>query len=157
MINKRTLDNLQPFTNPPKHIEILDLPNHGLYHSREHITNIRNNLYKLNIEEIANYSDYVTRSSVNEQWIIEQIKCNNNRKFTKYNLLTTTAIGNIAYISLYCNNEKIKEICLNTFNEWLKFENELLLKENNICKWKTITIVGMIIGCALIFIIKKRR
>ena len=155
MDNYRSLDKLEPFVNQPTRTEIMSLPNHGLYHSRQHIINIRNNIFTFNIEKIANYSDYIVRSSLNEKWMKEQIEINNNTADNQnnLNLLTTTAVGNIAYISLHSDDEKIRENCKKTFDIWLSLENN---KYNN-NRWKKMKIFGTFTMITLIAFIYKCR
>ena len=119
------------FKNPPNRIDISNLPNHGLFHSIKHLNEVKNQLYKYDIQNISNYSDYVTRYSLNELWLCNQIKENQGPRASpadgtliNYEMLTTTAIGNIAYLGLNCNDEFIKKICLKNFNEWKEFETK---------------------------------
>jgi len=152
MENYRSLDKLEPFVNQPTKIEIMSLPNHGLYHPKQHIIDIRKHLFTFNIEKIANYSDYIVRSSLNEKWMKEQIEMNNNNECVDYDLLTTTSVGNIAYISLNSDDEKIREDCKKTFHTWLSLEN---VKYNN--KWKKIKIFGTFSIIAFITFLYKRK
>ena len=153
MENYRNLDKLIPFVNQPTKIEIMSLPNHGLYHSKQHIIDIRKIIFTFDIEMIANYSDYIVRSSLNEKWMKEQIEMNNNNEFVDYDSLTTTSVGNIAYISLNSDDEKIREDCKKTFETWLSLEN---VKYNN-NKWKKIKIFGTLSIIALITFLYKRK
>ena len=151
--NIKNLDILIPFSKPPNHYQISNLPNHGLYHNKEKIIKIRENLFKLSINDISNFSDYVTRSSLNEKWIIDQIEYNNNNNNNiDYNLLTTTAIGNIAYLSLNSKEKRIRDICLSNLNNWLNFE-----KEKNKKRKKQIILGTFTFFCNNNFILCKKK
>lgn len=93
----------------------------GLKYSAGHLNSIRNKIGKYPVEEMAKYADFVTVNNIDKDWLIEIVNSKGDR-YTKNEIksLNATAIGNIAYFSLYSKDERTKAI-----------SNSILLKIKN--------------------------
>ena len=66
----------------------------------------------LSLEEQASYSDPITIANVNELWVVQQVQpmdLSNPGDVSVISSINATAIGNFAYIALYCNLSEAKE------------------------------------------------
>ena len=143
------------FINPPTYKDTLVLPNYGLFHTKSELINIKDKLYLYDIEKISSYCDYITKYSYNQDWIKKQI-ISNDKFDINYDKLTTSGIANIAYLALYLNDNKTKNICLKHFNNWKNYE----IKKNNKKKFynKIIKYSSLILlGTATYFMIYKKK
>ena len=148
---EHNLNDPKPFLYPPDARDIFRLPNAGLYHSEKILNNVRNTLYKNNISYIAMYSDYVTRGSVNENRMIEQAKILLSISVEKFSQETTTKIGNIAYLSLYCVDKHTRQTAGVVLIRWKEYETRH--QKNHGIGRLEYTIIKLIIIIAVIGII----
>ena len=66
----------------------------------------------LSLEEQSSYADPITIANVNELWVVQQIQpmsASNSADCSVISSINATAIGNFAYIALYCNLSEAKE------------------------------------------------
>lgn len=97
----------------------------GLRHSIEHLELIFPNIISMPINEQANYADFITVNNVNEDWLVDNMKKvklkNENMKY-----ITATTVGNLAYISIKCNDKEAVKVANDTIEKIKKhFKNEL--------------------------------
>ncbi len=125
MSEKRTLDNPQPFLIHPGFNDIKQLPDIGLYHSLSELKESFNDpdLKNKSIEYLAEYADYVTRGSLNQDWFKRDFISSLSRIMInpKYSYNMTT-IGNIAYVCLNILDDKLKSNAYNILDIWRKFK-----------------------------------
>ena len=79
----------------------------------------------MNIHEQAKFADYVTRSNVNEKWLMKQTHDDTDTRFmelVKSNILNlnSTSIGNLAYMALNCTSPKTANRNRHLLNLWVK-------------------------------------
>ena len=118
---KYKLNKLVTFLYPPKLTDLLKIENYGVYDLNASIKMEMNksDILKLTMEQVASYSDYITRSSVNEPWLYRSTATGSILPNQEYSPVSNSnnsiigSIGNIAYIALKNNDESVrKEHCL---------------------------------------------
>lgn len=110
-------------------------PNMGLSHSLSHLTKKYNTIHMLPIEEQSQYADAICRKVVKNQSyeIIIRRNLKHETKSPMFHHWNVTAVGNLAYICLHSNDEKIKQASkalLLKYKSWRKREwwTDLLIK-----------------------------
>ncbi len=117
MSEQRTLENPQPFHTAPTNDEINDLPNMGLYHTKQKMwdTYYDKDLKNKSNEFLAEFADYIVRGSLNQDWfkvMYNDIPLNIHPIMNMYN------IGNMAYIALHTNDNKFKCTAHDMLKKW---------------------------------------
>lgn len=118
---ERFLDSPKPFLTRPGFDDIKRLPNVGLYHSLEELEKSIDDpkIKTKSINYLAEYSDYVTRGSLNQDWFkryfintLPYVMTNSNYK------IGMNTIGNIAYVCLKSTDSKLKSNACNILDLW---------------------------------------
>lgn len=122
----RTLDNPEPFDHPPDGVEIIStIPNNGLYQSLDELSELEKDFNTLKTKStnfLANYSDYVTRGSLNQPWLKSRFIEVSKSNIAK-NLNSVTFIGNIAFVYLNSNDPELKAMAGDLIDTWRKTKN----------------------------------
>lgn len=122
-ISERTLDNIQPFGERPSLEDIVSLPNMGQYHSTEKLAQVFGlpDIKKKSAQFLAEYSDYVTRGSLEQQWFVDMLVYDRNRiENCGFNVNDhITFAGNMAYASLNHSNPFCQEVAIDILDLWL--------------------------------------
>ncbi len=114
--------------------EIFD--SYGLRYHINHLNKVGGSIITLPLECMAEYVDAITKSYIDKDdafFILTQV-LNSDDDSINFSKLNATAIGNVAYVCLKCNNENARiksEKLLERYQEWYNKKNNISSKNIN--------------------------
>ncbi len=92
---------------------------YGLRFSHEYLKKLDKNIIFLPLEIMAEYVDFITKTNIDnndKEFIYYQIHDFDFDVDKMFDSINATAIGNAAYIIMFCKDEKAREICEKQLN-----------------------------------------
>ena len=101
-------------------------------------------------KEMATHADLVCVEHCNDDWLKDQIRHYIPISHDSYHQMNGISFGNLAYMSLYCNDAEIRKISTDTLNQWRKYNR----KWRNVKKCMSLFLVLYVIA-GIIYVYNK--